>query len=112
MYTIRQVAEVTGFSPDTLRYYEKLGLVEPARRGHGRVRTYSDDHVYALTVVKCLKKTGLSLEAIKEFLQERQILEHGEFPQRGDEHSVVKRIKLLSEHLERMEEQRRGLQES
>jgi MerR family transcriptional regulator, aldehyde-responsive regulator len=45
MYTIRQVAEITGFSPDTLRYYEKIGLLKSPERGSGGIRTYSNDNV-------------------------------------------------------------------
>jgi MerR family transcriptional regulator, aldehyde-responsive regulator len=111
MYTIRQVAELTSFSPDTLRYYEKVGLVEPVRRGPGGVRIYSDDHLYLLRVLKCLKKTGLPLEDIKEFLQQGQLSERGKISQEGNEHPVVQRIKILSEHLARMEEQRQELDE-
>lgn len=109
MYTIRQVAEMTGFSPDTLRYYEKVSLLEPVRRGTGRVRMYSDDDVYALTALKCLKKTGLTLEDIKEFLKEGCIIENDSLAQNGGDTAILKRVRILSEHLERMEEQRREL---
>ncbi|TDF95130.1 MerR family transcriptional regulator [Paenibacillus piri] len=111
MYTIRQVAEMTEFSPDTLRYYEKLGFLKPLRKEPGGVRLYSDDNVHLLKSLKCLKKTGLSLEEIKEFFQEGQICIHRS-PVRDEEAATISgRINILSEHLSKMEEQRRELEE-
>ncbi|KIL37803.1 MerR family transcriptional regulator [Gordoniibacillus kamchatkensis] len=109
MYTIGQVAEITGFSPDTLRYYEKLGLVKPPHRSAGGIRTYNDDNVRSLTSLKCLKKTGLSLEEMKEFIQEGQCFANRSTLRDEDEISILNRIKILAEHLNRMEEQRREL---
>lgn len=45
MYTIGNVAEMTGFSPDTLRYYEKIGLLPKPERSKGGKRTYDDDSI-------------------------------------------------------------------
>lgn len=109
MYTIRQAAEITGFSPDTLRYYEKMGLLKPTERGPGGVRKYTDDNVQLLTSLKCLKKTGLSLEDIKEFVQEGQCFANHS-PLQEEEHQLIRsRIEILTEHLNRMEEQRQAL---
>jgi DNA-binding transcriptional MerR regulator len=110
MYTIRQVAELTGFSPDTLRYYEKIGLLKSPERGSGGVRTYSDDNVHLLTSLNCLKKTGLSLEDIKEFIQEGQCFEnHSSMWDLDDIQPLSSRSKILAEHLNRMEKQRQEL---
>jgi DNA-binding transcriptional MerR regulator len=110
MYTIRQVAELTGFSPDTLRYYEKIGLLKSPQRGSGGVRTYNDDNVHQLSSLNCLKKTGLSLEDIKEFIQEDQCFENHSSRWDVDEiQTLSSRSKILSKHLNRMEKQRREL---
>jgi DNA-binding transcriptional MerR regulator len=109
MHTIRQVAEITGFSPDTLRYYEKIGLLKSPQRGPGGVRTYSDDNVHLLTSLNCLKKTGLSLEDIKEFVQEGKVFENRSTKLDVNDPILLSRIKVLSEHLNKMEEQRREL---
>jgi DNA-binding transcriptional MerR regulator len=110
MYTIRQVAELTGFSPDTLRYYEKIGLLKSPERGSGGVRTYSDDNVLLLTSINCLKKTGLSLEDIKEFMQDDQCFnKHSSMWSDDDIKTLSSRSKILSEHLNKMEEQRQEL---
>jgi DNA-binding transcriptional MerR regulator len=110
MYTIRQVAELTGFSPDTLRYYEKIGLLMSPERGSGGVRTYSDDNVLMLTSINCLKKTGLSLDDIKEFIQDDQCFNnHSSMWDVDDIKTLSSRSKILSEHLNRMEKQRQEL---
>jgi DNA-binding transcriptional MerR regulator len=112
MYTIRQVAELTGFSPDTLRYYEKIGLLNSPQRGSGGVRAYSDDNVQMMNSINCLKKTGLSLEDIKEFIQEGQCFNnHSSLWSVDDLKTVSSRSKILSEHLISMEKQRQELDE-
>jgi DNA-binding transcriptional MerR regulator len=110
MYTIRQVAKLTGFSPDTLRYYEKIGLLKSPERSSGGVRTYSNDNVQLLTSINCLKKTGLSLEDIKEFIQEEQcISNHSSMWSTEEIKTISSRSKILSEHLTRMDKQRQAL---
>ncbi|WP_025847240.1 MerR family transcriptional regulator [Paenibacillus ehimensis] len=110
MYTIRQTAELTGFSPDTLRYYEKIGLVQSPPRGPGGVRRYSEDNVRLLASLNCLKKTGLSLEEIKEFFQEGQCFQNRSSMWDTNElRTLSSRRKILSGHLNRMEQQRREL---
>lgn len=101
---------MTGFSPDTLRYYEKLGLLDPTQRGPGGVRAYSDDNVHVLAALKCLKQTGLSLEHIKEFIQVGQVPGTCLSTLSGNEIPILSRVKILSEHLNRLEEQRRELE--
>ena len=49
MYSIGQAAELTGFSIDTLRYYEKIGLMKPPERGPGGLRSYSEEDVRMLS---------------------------------------------------------------
>jgi DNA-binding transcriptional MerR regulator len=110
MYTIRQVAKLTGFSPDTLRYYEKIGLLKSPERSSGGVRTYSNDNVQLLTSINCLKKTGLSLEDIKEFIQEDQCFNnHSSMWNVEEIKTISSRSNILSEHLNRMEKQRQEL---
>jgi DNA-binding transcriptional MerR regulator len=112
MYTIRQVAELTGFSPDTLRYYEKIGLLKSPERGSGGVRTYSNDNVQLLNSINCLKKTGLSLEDIKEFIKEDQcFINHSSMWNVEEIKTISSRSKILSEHLNEMEKQRQELDE-
>jgi MerR family transcriptional regulator, copper efflux regulator len=65
---IGQVAERTGLSLRTIRFYEENGLVPPTSRTEGGFRLYSDDAVARLEVIKRMKPLGFSLEEMRELL--------------------------------------------
>lgn len=67
-FTIKQVAEQTGISEDTIRYYEKIMLLPQAERKENRHRFYRKEDIYRIKQINCLKKTGMSLEAMRPFL--------------------------------------------
>ncbi|MEF3302192.1 MerR family transcriptional regulator [Paenibacillus sp. GYB003] len=111
MYTIGQVVEMTGFGHDTLRYYEKIGLLKPQRKRSGGPRAYSDDDLRLLSGLKCLKRLGLSLEEIKSYTSTNRCVTERSSMRDGDEAVLRDRIGLLTDHLARMETQRRELDE-
>jgi len=112
MYKIRHTAELTGFSPDTLRYYEKIGLLKSPPKSPGGIRTYTDDDVHLLTSIHCLKKTGLSLDDIREFIQDGQCFKNHSHMQDADAlETALSRSQILADHLSRMKQQRRELEE-
>jgi DNA-binding transcriptional MerR regulator len=65
-YRISQVAERTGFSPATLRYYERIGLLPPTERADNGYRRYDDRAVHRLTFISRAKDVGLALDEIAE----------------------------------------------
>ena len=65
---IGQVAERTGLSLRTIRFYEEEGLVVPTSRTEGGFRLYSDDDVARLEVIKRMKPLGFALEEMRELL--------------------------------------------
>ena len=65
---IGQVAERTGLSLRTIRFYEENGLVVPTARSEGGFRLYSDSDVVRLEVIKRMKPLGFSLEEMQELL--------------------------------------------
>lgn len=65
---IGQVAERTGLSLRTIRFYEESGLVVPTSRSEGGFRLYSDDDVARLEVIKRMKPLGFSLGEMQELL--------------------------------------------
>ena len=67
---IGRVAQMTGFSPDTLRYYEKLGLLKP-QRDTGGIRVYSSKELSALNFIRRAKAMNFSLEDIALLLEMR-----------------------------------------
>jgi DNA-binding transcriptional MerR regulator len=67
-YTISEAAERSGFSASALRYYEGIGLVEPAVRTAAGYRLYDDDTLTRLGFVARAKQLGCSLEEINDLL--------------------------------------------
>lgn len=65
-YRIAEVAERTGFSTPTLRYYEDIGLLPPAERTPAGYRLYDDRDIERLTFIARAKQLGCSLEEITD----------------------------------------------
>ena len=68
LFPIATAAELSGLHPQTLRQYDRLGLVSPTRTA-GRTRRYSMRDIVALREVQALSAEGLNLEGIKRILQ-------------------------------------------
>ncbi len=66
-YTISQAAKKTNLTPFTLRYYDKEGLLSPARTEKG-IRYFTDDDLARIEAVRCLKNAGMTIRDIKYFL--------------------------------------------
>lgn len=110
MYTISKVAEMTGVSSHTLRYYEKIGLLPSPDRKTGGIRQYTEQEVDFITFLHSLKKTGMSLEEIAEFVRDGCILQKLDDEDENElAPSIERRIDILNKHLENMEQQRREL---
>ncbi len=65
---IGEVAERTGLSVRTIRYYGEVGLVAPSSRTEGGFRLYTDDHVAKLELIKKMKPLEYSLEEMGDVL--------------------------------------------
>ncbi len=61
------VAEHTGVSIDTLRYYEREGLIGPVQRTTGGHRVYGEDDLFWIGLVTCLRDAGLGIADLREF---------------------------------------------
>jgi MerR family transcriptional regulator/heat shock protein HspR len=68
VYVISVAAELAGVHPQTLRIYERKGLLEPARTGGGS-RRYSDDDIRLLHRIQDLTDAGLNLAGVKRVLE-------------------------------------------
>jgi len=67
VYVISVAAELAGVHPQTLRIYERKGLVDPARTGGGS-RRYSDADIERLQKIQGLTGSGMNLEGVKRVL--------------------------------------------
>ena len=68
MYSIGQVSEMFGLPVSTLRYYDSEGLFPNMMRVSG-IRKFSDRELEALRVIDCLKKSGMEIKDIKQFME-------------------------------------------
>ncbi|WLQ48748.1 MerR family transcriptional regulator [Streptomyces poriferorum] len=61
-------ADRTGVSIDTLRYYEREGLIGPIRRSGGGRREYTDDDIFWIGLVSCFREAGLGIADLRGFV--------------------------------------------
>ena len=67
MYTIGQISKMFNLPISTLRYYDKEGLFPNIERSSG-IRKFSESEIETLRVIECLKKTGMEIKEIKQFM--------------------------------------------
>ena len=92
-YSPAEAAAASGFSIDTLRYYEKEGIVGPvSRTGSGR-RAYSDADLGWLDLVRCLRDTGMPIADLKRYARLSR-----------EEGTLGERLALLEVHDVRVQE--------
>jgi MerR family mercuric resistance operon transcriptional regulator len=68
-FTIGALSELTGVNIETIRYYEKIGLLPPPRRSEGRHRLYDRELTQRLQFVRRSRELGFSIEEIKALLR-------------------------------------------
>jgi DNA-binding transcriptional MerR regulator len=71
-FSIHQVAELTGLSIDTLRYYERIGLLEPIRRASSGHRRYHAKDLEWIGLLINLRETGMPLKDMIHFAELRR----------------------------------------
>ena len=64
---IAEVSEQSGMSSDTLRYYERIGLLPPVNRNGSGIRDYSELDIRRVEFVKCMRSVGLPIEVLIEY---------------------------------------------
>ncbi|MDO4287646.1 MAG: MerR family transcriptional regulator [Eubacterium sp.] len=67
MYTIGKISEMFKLPISTLRYYDREGLFPNMKRDSG-IRKFGEEEIETLRVIECLKKSGLEIKDIKQFI--------------------------------------------
>lgn len=98
--TIREIATKTNMSTDTLRYYERIGLLPPVPRNAAGIRNYDEYFVNFINFIKKLKASGMSLEHIIDYIRLAEM---------GDA-TIQERKKLLAEARETLLDKINSLQ--
>ncbi len=69
MYTVKQASKKLGISAETIRYYTRLGIIEPRRDSVNGYRYYSERDIYLIEFVRKAKEYGLTIHEIHEILK-------------------------------------------
>jgi DNA-binding transcriptional MerR regulator len=94
-YSPGETARQSGFSVETLRYYERIGLLDDVARAPGGQRVFSDDDLSWLEILRCLRDTGMPIARMQRY---------AELARGGDE-TLAARKELLEEHDVAIDEQ-------
>ncbi|AFY61875.1 heavy metal-responsive transcriptional regulator [Synechococcus sp. PCC 6312] len=97
---IGDVAKQSGVSIPTLRYYETLGLIGPAKRGDNGYRYYSPEVISQVLFVKKAQALGLALDEIRQILNVR---DRGELPCEMVQSLLAKKIQQLNTQISQMQ---------
>lgn len=98
--TIQQVAEITGLSEHTLRYYERIGLIHPIHRANNGHRRYSADDTGWIDFLNKLRATGMSIQ---------QMQRYADLQRQGDA-TLPERLEMLKAHRLKVEAEMSELQ--
>ncbi len=98
--TIKEVSEKYGLSQDTLRYYEKIGVIPPVTRTSGGIRNYTEQDISWVENAVCMRNAGLPVEVIAEYCRLFSM---------GDS-TIGARLKLLTEQRKKLIEQKEQLE--
>lgn len=102
MMNIKQVSIEKNISADTLRYYERIGLIPPVNRTAGGIRDYDTDDLGWVDFTICMRNAGLPIEAL---------IEYNRLYQMGQE-TIPARRNLLVEEREHLLEKRAAIEET
>lgn len=98
--TIKEVSEKYGLSQDTLRYYEKIGVIPPVTRTSGGIRNYTEQDIGWVENAVCMRSAGLPVEVIAEYCRLYSM---------GDS-TIGARLELLTEQRKKLIEQKEQLE--
>ena len=89
---IAEVSERYAISPDTLRYYERVGLIPPVNRSDSGIRDYNQIDLKRVEFIKCMRSAGLPVEVLIEYVG---------LYQQGDQ-TIEARKEILKEQREKL----------
>ncbi len=102
--TISEVSRKYDISADTLRYYERIGLIPPVPRRAGGVRDYDEASCRWIELMKCMRRAGVQIEALIEYVA---------LVRQGDETAPARKAILIEQRaqlIERMQDMQRSLE--
>jgi MerR family transcriptional regulator, aldehyde-responsive regulator len=99
---ISEVSEKYGVSSDTLRYYERIGLIQPVNRNESGIRDYIEIDMKRVEFIKCMRSAGLPIEVLIEYVG---------LVQKGDQ-TIEARKEILKEQREQLSDKMKEMQKT
>lgn len=105
-YSIGEVSKIFGISIDTLRYYDKIGLIKPLINPENKYRYYEISHLYLLLVILEARYSEISIKNISDFIKSEDIDIYYEFfdKQEKDIDDKINNLKRIKDSVKRSKE--------
>lgn len=100
--TIAEVSKKYDITPDTLRYYERIGLLTNIPRNQNGIRNYDDNSCRRIEFVKCMRNAGVEIEILIEYMN---LFDEGK-------NTVIARRNLLEEQREKLLEKQKNINDT
>jgi DNA-binding transcriptional MerR regulator len=97
---IAEVSEQYGLSSDTLRYYERVGLIPPVHRSDSGIRDYNDLDLRRVEFIKCMRSAGLPIEVLIEYVA---LVQQGDKTIEARKDILIEQRKLLMDRMSEMQ---------
>jgi len=97
---IAEVSEKYGLSVDTLRYYERVGLIPPVNRNDGGIRDYNELDLRRVDFIKCMRSAGLPVEVLIEYVA---LVQQGDKTIEARKEILIEQRKLLVDRMNEMQ---------
>ena len=98
--TITEVSKKLDISQDTLRYYERIGLIPTVNRTKGGIRDYSEDDCKWVEFIKCMRSAGLPIEVLIEYVN---LFQQGDETIQARKEIFIEQRRQLAEKIEEMQ---------
>lgn len=112
---ISEVSKEFNISVDTLRYYEKIGLIPPVNRTSSGIRDYTKEDCKWVEFIKCMRGAGLSIEALTEYVslfqQGNNTIKERKQLLINQRNTLAEKIKSMQTVLERLDAKIDGYEE-
>ncbi len=99
--TISEVSKMFDLSQDTIRYYERIGLISRIARKPSGVRDFSDDDCKSIHFVKCMRNAGMPIEVLIEYVS---LVAQGESTEAARQELLTEQRKILIDKVEEMKQ--------
>jgi DNA-binding transcriptional MerR regulator len=97
---ISEVSEKYGISSDTLRYYERIGLIQPVNRNESGIRDYIEIDVKRVEFIKCMRSAGLPIEVLIEYVG---LVQQGDRTIEARKDILIEQRELLAARMKEMQ---------